>query len=176
MDVKEKVANLSISEQQIVEIARAIFQNASVVVMDEPTSSLTPKEIEKLFDVIDKLKKNNIAIIYITHKIDEIFRIANNVTVLRDGKFISNRSINETSEQILIQDMVGRKVDQKFERPIKSFSEVQMNVDNLSTKSKLTNISFKLHKGEILGFFGLMGAGRTELAKQLDMIIFHLAK
>ena len=135
--------------------------------MDEPTSSLTPKEIEKLFDVIDKLKKNNIAIIYITHKIDEIFRIANNVTVLRDGKFISNRSINETSEQILIQDMVGRKVDQKFERPIKSFSEVQMNVDNLSTKSKLTNISFKLHKGEILGFFGLMGAGRTELAKAI---------
>ena len=167
LDVKEKVANLSISEQQIVEIARAIFQNASVVVMDEPTSSLTPKEIEKLFDVIDKLKKNNIAIIYITHKIDEIFRIANNVTVLRDGKFISNRSIKETSEQILIQDMVGRNVDQKFERPIKSFSEVQMNVDNLSTKSKLTNISFKLHKGEILGFFGLMGAGRTELAKAI---------
>ena len=167
LDVKEKVANLSISEQQIVEIARAIFQNASVVVMDEPTSSLTPKEIEKLFDVIDRLKKNNISIIYITHKIDEIFRIANNVTVLRDGKFISNRSINETSEQILIQDMVGRKVNQKFERPIKSFSEVQMNVDNLSTKSKLTNISFKLHKGEILGFFGLMGAGRTELAKAI---------
>ena len=135
--------------------------------MDEPTSSLTPKEIEKLFDVIDRLKKNNISIIYITHKIDEIFRIANNVTVLRDGKFISNRSINETSEQILIQDMVGRKVDQKFERPIKSFSEVQMSVDNLSTKSKLTNISFKLHKGEILGFFGLMGAGRTELAKAI---------
>ena len=167
LDVRDKVANLSISEQQIVEIARAIFQNASVVVMDEPTSSLTPKEIEKLFEVIDRLKKNNIAIIYITHKIDEIFKIADNVTVLRDGKFISNRDISDISEENLIQDMVGRKVDQKFERLTESFSETQMRVVNLSTKTKLRNISFKLHKGEILGFFGLMGAGRTELAKAI---------
>ena len=167
LDVRDKVANLSISEQQIVEIARAIFQNASVVVMDEPTSSLTPKEIEKLFEVIDRLKKNNIAIIYITHKIDEIFKIADNVTVLRDGKFISNRDISDISEENLIQDMVGRKVDQKFERLTESFSETQMRVVNLSTKTKLKNISFKLHKGEILGFFGLMGAGRTELAKAI---------
>ena len=85
--------------------------------MDEPTSSLTPNEIEKLFEVIENLKNNNIAIIYITHKIDEIFRIANEVTVLRDGKFISHRDIKDTSEEILIQDMVGRKVDQKFDRP-----------------------------------------------------------
>ena len=135
--------------------------------MDEPTSSLTPKEIEKLFEVIDKLKKNNIAIIYITHKIDEIFKIADNVTVLRDGKFISHKNISEISEENLIQDMVGRKVDQKFERPKASFNETQLSVINLSTKTKLNNISFKLHKGEILGFFGLMGAGRTELAKAI---------
>ena len=167
LNVKEKVANLSISEQQIVEIARAIFQNASVVVMDEPTSSLTPNEIEKLFEVIENLKKNNIAIIYITHKIDEIFKIANEVTVLRDGKLISNRDINDTSEEILIQDMVGRKVEQKFERPNKSFDKVLMNIKNISTKSKLKDISFDLYKGEILGFFGLMGAGRTELAKAI---------
>ena len=167
LNVREKVANLSISEQQIIEIARAIFQNASIVVMDEPTSSLTPKEIDKLFQVIERLKNNNISIIYITHKIDEIFKIANDVTVLRDGKFISYRNISETSEEILIQDMVGRKVDQQFKRSIKSFNDVQMNVKNLSTLSKLDNISFKLHKGEILGFFGLMGAGRTELAKAI---------
>ena len=167
LNVKEKVANLSISEQQIVEIARAIFQNASVVVMDEPTSSLTPNEIEKLFEVIENLKKNNIAIIYITHKIDEIFKIANEVTVLRDGKLISHRSIKDTSEEILIQDMVGRKVEQKFDRPVKSFDKVLMNINNISTKSKLKNISFNLYKGEILGFFGLMGAGRTELAKAI---------
>ena len=167
LNVKEKVVNLSISEQQIVEIARAIFQNASVVVMDEPTSSLTPNEIEKLFEVIENLKKNNIAIIYITHKIDEIFKIANEVTVLRDGKLISHRDIKDTSEEILIQDMVGRKVEQKFDRPIKSFDKVLMNIKNISTKSKLKDISFNLYKGEILGFFGLMGAGRTELAKAI---------
>jgi len=167
LNVKEKVVDLSISEQQIVEIARAIFQNALVVVMDEPTSSLTPNEIEKLFEVIENLKKNNIAIIYITHKIDEIFKIANEVTVLRDGKLISNRDINDTSEEILIQDMVGRKVEQKFERPNKSFDKVLMNIKNISTKSKLKDISFDLYKGEILGFFGLMGAGRTELAKAI---------
>ena len=167
LNVKEKVVNLSISEQQIVEIARAIFQNASVVVMDEPTSSLTPNEIEKLFEVIENLKKNNIAIIYITHKIDEIFKIANEVTVLRDGKLISHRDIKDTSEEILIQDMVGRKVEQKFDRPIKSFDKVLMNINNISTKSKLKDISFNLYKGEILGFFGLMGAGRTELAKAI---------
>ena len=167
LNVKEKVANLSISEQQIVEIARAIFQNASVVVMDEPTSSLTPNEIQKLFEAIENLKKNNIAIIYITHKIDEIFKIANEVTVLRDGKLISHRDIKDTSEEILIQDMVGRKVEQKFDRPVKSFDKVLMNINNISTKSKLKDISFNLYKGEILGFFGLMGAGRTELAKAI---------
>ena len=167
LNVKEKVANLSISEQQIVEIARAIFQNAAVVVMDEPTSSLTPNEIEKLFEVIENLKSNNIAIIYITHKIDEIFKIANEVTVLRDGKLISHRNIKDTSEEILIQDMVGRKVDQKFDRPVKSFDKILMNIKNISTKSKLKDVSFNLYKGEILGFFGLMGAGRTELAKAI---------
>ena len=167
LNIKAKVVDLSISEQQIVEIARAIFQNALVVVMDEPTSSLTPNEIEKLFEVIENLKKNNIAIIYITHKIDEIFKIANEVTVLRDGKLISNRDINDTSEEILIQDMVGRKVEQKFDRPNKSFDKVLMNIKNISTKSKLKDISFDLYKGEILGFFGLMGAGRTELAKAI---------
>ena len=135
--------------------------------MDEPTSSLTPNEIEKLFEVIENLKKNNIAIIYITHKIDEIFKIANEVTVLRDGKLISHRDIKDTSEEILIQDMVGRKVEQKFDRPIKSFDKVLMNIKNISTKSKLKDISFNLYKGEILGFFGLMGAGRTELAKAI---------
>ena len=166
LNVKEKVANLSISEQQIVEIARAIFQNASVVVMDEPTSSLTPNEIEKPFEVIENLKNNNIAIIYITHKIDEIFKIANEVTVLRDGKLISHRDIKDTSEEILIQDMVGRKVDQKFDRPNKSFDKILMSIKNISTKSKLKDISFNLYKGEILGF-GLMGAGRTELAKAI---------
>jgi len=162
---KTKISDLSISQQQMVEIARAVYQNASIVIMDEPTSSLTPNEIEKLFDVIENLKNNNIAILYVTHKIDEIFKIADEVTVLRDGKHISNRLIFDTSEEILITDMVGRKVEAAFERPKSINKNIVMSVKNISTKSKLKNISFDLSKGEILGFFGLMGAGRTELAK-----------
>ncbi len=167
LKVNEKISDLSISEQQIVEIARAIFQKASIVVMDEPTSSLTPNEIKKLFNVINNLKKNNIAILYITHKIDEIFQIADEVTVLRDGKLISNRPINQTSEEILVNDMVGRAVESSFERTLIANKENVLTVKNLTTKTKLKNVSFDLSKGEILGFFGLMGAGRTELAKAI---------
>jgi ribose transport system ATP-binding protein len=105
--------------------------------------------------------------LYVTHKIDEIFKIADEVTVLRDGKHISNRSISDTSEEILITDMVGRKVEATFERPKSIDKNIVMRVKNISTKSKLKNISFELSKGEILGFFGLMGAGRTELAKAI---------
>ena len=167
LDPKAKISDLSISQQQMVEIAKAVFQNASVVIMDEPTSSLTPNEIEKLFNVIENLKNNNIAILYVTHKIDEIFQIADEVTVLRDGKHISNRLISDTSEEILITDMVGRKIEAFFERPDSIVKNTVMSVKNISTNSKLKNISFDLSKGEILGFFGLMGAGRTELAKAL---------
>ena len=167
LDPRAIVSDLSISQQQMVEIARAVFQNASIVIMDEPTSSLTPNEIKKLFDVIENLKKNNIAILYVTHKIEEIFQIADEVTVLRDGKHISNRPISETTEEILITDMVGRKVEASFERPTSISEEKVMKVKGISTKAKLNNISFDLSKGEILGFFGLMGAGRTELAKAL---------
>ena len=167
LDPRAIVSDLSISQQQMVEIARAVFQNASIVIMDEPTSSLTPNEIKKLFDVIENLKKNNIAILYVTHKIEEIFQIADEVTVLRDGKHISNRPISETTEEILITDMVGRKVETSFERPTSISEEKVMKVKGISTKAKLNNISFDLSKGEILGFFGLMGAGRTELAKAL---------
>ena len=167
LNPKAKISDLSISQQQMVEIARAVFHNAAVVIMDEPTSSLTPNEIKKLFDVIENLKNNNIAILYVTHKIDEIFKIADEVTVFRDGKHISNRQINETSEEILINDMVGRKVEASFKRPKLINDKKIMNVKNLSTKTKLNNISFSLSRGEILGFFGLMGAGRTELAKAI---------
>ena len=135
--------------------------------MDEPTSSLTPNEIEKLFTVIKNLRKQNIAILYVTHKIDEIFRIADEVTVLRDGRFISHRMIDETTEEQIVKDMVGREVDTAFERPIEISNEMILHVNEISTKSKLKKISFNLAKGEILGFFGLVGAGRTELAKAI---------
>ena len=168
LNPKSKISDLSISQQQMVEIARAVFKNASVVIMDEPTSSLTPNEIEKLFTVIKNLKQNNIAILYVTHKIDEIFKIADEVTVLRDGQHISNKLISETNEELIIKDMVGRTVNATFERP-KDISRAKtvMKVKQVSSKNKINNVSFDLHEGEILGFFGLMGAGRTELAKAI---------
>jgi len=166
LNPKSKISDLSISQQQMVEIARAVFKNASVVIMDEPTSSLTPNEIEKLFTVIKNLKQNNIAILYVTHKIDEIFKIADEVTVLRDGQHISNKLISETNEELIIKDMVGRTVNATFERPKDILSaKTVMKVEKISSKNKIKNVSFDLHEGEILGFFGLMGAGRTELAK-----------
>ncbi len=166
LNPKSKIADLSISQQQMVEIARAVFKNASVVIMDEPTSSLTPNEIEKLFTVIKNLKQNNIAILYVTHKIDEIFKIADEVTVLRDGQHISNKLISETNEELIIKDMVGRTVNATFERPKDILNaKTVMKVNKISSKNKIKNVSFDLHEGEILGFFGLMGAGRTELAK-----------
>ena len=166
LNPKSKISDLSISQQQMVEIARAVFKNASVVIMDEPTSSLTPNEIEKLFTVIKNLKQNNIAILYVTHKIDEIFKIADEVTVLRDGQHISNKLISETNEELIIKDMVGRTVNATFERPKDILNaKTVMKVNKISSKNKIKNVSFDLHEGEILGFFGLMGAGRTELAK-----------
>ena len=145
----------------MVEIARAVFHKASVVIMDEPTSSLTPNEIKKLFDVIENLKNDNIAILYVTHKIDEIFEIADEVTVFRDGKHISNRKITDTSEEILINDMVGRKVEASFKRPeLKNHNKV-MSVKNISTKTKLKN---KIVNGESLAYF----------AKQLNFNYYNL--
>jgi ribose transport system ATP-binding protein len=167
LNAKTKTSDLSISEQQMVEIAKAVSKNALLVVMDEPTSSLTPNEIDKLFNVIDNLKKQNIAILYVTHKIDEIFRIADEVTVLRDGKFISHKDISATDEETIVTDMVGRKVDLLYQRKGTQSEEILLRVKDLSTKDKLNDISFDLFKGEILGFFGLMGAGRTELAKAI---------
>ena len=168
LNPKSKISDLSISQQQMVEIARAVFKNASLVIMDEPTSSLTPNEIDKLFTVIKNLKQNNIAILYVTHKIDEIFQIADEVTVLRDGQHISNKLISESSEETIIKDMVGRTVNATFERPVDiSSAKTVMKVKQISSKNKINNVSFDLHEGEILGFFGLMGAGRTELAKAI---------
>ena len=156
LNPKSKISDLSISQQQMVEIARAVFKNASLVIMDEPTSSLTPNEIDKLFTVIKNLKQNNIAILYVTHKIDEIFQIADEVTVLRDGQHISNKLISESSEETIIKDMVGRTVNATFERPVDiSSAKTVMKVKQISSKNKINNVSFDLHEGEILGFLDL---------------------
>ena len=167
VDAAAKVGDLPLSQQQMVEIARALAHRASVVVMDEPTSCLTPKEVDLLFKVIRRLTDLGIAVLYVTHKLDEVFEIADTVTVLRDGRHISTKPTSEHTEDSLIQDMIGRRIETLFPRSRKRAGAAPiLSVEGLST-AKLRDISFEVRAGEILGFFGLMGAGRTELAKAI---------
>jgi ABC-type sugar transport system ATPase subunit len=168
VDPAAKVGNLPLSQQQMVEIARALAHEARIVVMDEPTSSLTPNEVALLFGVIRRLTSLGIAVVYVTHKLDEVFEIADTVTVLRDGRHISTKPIGEHTNDSLIQDMIGRRIENLFPRArAAARDEVVVAVEDLSTGTKLKNVSFEARAGEVLGFFGLMGAGRTELAKAI---------
>ena len=160
------VRRLSISQQQLVEISRSLTANAKIIVMDEPTASLTNKEIDYLFEQIEKLKKANVAIIYISHKIEEIFRIADSFTVLRDGKLIATEPVKEMTNDKLIKYMVGRELSKMYDFQKLETGETVLEVKNLTTKD-VRNVNFELKKGEILGFSGLVGAGRTELARAL---------
>lgn len=167
-----KLVSLSVAEAQMVEIAKAISYNADIIVMDEPTSAITEKEVVKLFEVINSLKKSGKAIIYISHKLDEIFKIVDYVTVLRDGTTIGTKPISELDEKKLISMMVGRDLNDIFPKERADIGDVCLEVKNFTQGEKFKNINFNLHKGEILGISGLMGAGRTELVES----IFGLSK
>lgn len=167
IDVRQKVGELSIAKQQMVEISRALLTNARLIVMDEPTSSLTQAEIEQLFLQIEKLKRSKIAIIYISHRMDEIFRVADSVSVLRDGDLIGTDLAENLDTDKIISMMVGRQLSEIYLREVQlNPGEECLKVCNFNN-SKLHNISFSLRKGEILGFAGLVGAGRTELARAI---------
>jgi ribose transport system ATP-binding protein len=168
VDPTARTGSLPVSQQQMVEIARALAHEARVVVMDEPTSSLTPNEVALLFTVIRRLTALGIAVVYVSHKLDEVFEIADTVTVLRDGRHISTRPVSEHTSETLIQDMIGRRIDNLFPRKRgPAGSKVALSVEGVSTAKKLKDVSFEARTGEVLGFFGLMGAGRTELAKAI---------
>ena len=168
VDPAARVGDLPVSQQQMVEIARALAHEARIVVMDEPTSSLTPTEVKLLFDVIRRLTGLGIAVLYVSHKLEEIFEIADTVTVLRDGRLISTRPVGEHDEDSLIHDMIGRPIDVLFPRTRdKAAGREALRVEGLNTASGIVDVSFSAHAGEVLGFFGLMGAGRTELAKAI---------
>jgi ABC-type sugar transport system ATPase subunit len=168
VDPAARTGSLPVSQQQMVEIARALAHEARVVVMDEPTSSLTPNEVALLFAVIRRLAALGIAVLYVSHKLDEVFEIADTVTVLRDGRHISTKPIAEHTNDTLIQDMIGRRIEKLFPRQRGAAgTKVALSVAGLSTVRKLRDISFEARAGEVLGFFGLMGAGRTELAKAI---------
>jgi inositol transport system ATP-binding protein len=167
LDVNTKVKNLSIAQMQQVEIAKAISNNAKVIIMDEPTSALSEAEVNALFNIIDDLKSKNIAIIYISHKLHEIFKIADQITVLRDGKHISTKNKNETNQKELISMMVGREIADLFPKNEQNFGKLILSVKNLGVKDVFSNISFEVKAGEVLGIAGLVGAGRTEIARAI---------
>ncbi len=161
------VENLSAAQKQLVEITKVLSYGVKLVVMDEPTSSLTTGEAEKLFAIIESLKKKGITFIYISHKLDEIFRLADHVTVVRDGKVIETRAVGDFTHDEIIERMVGRSVDTEYPRKNCPIGEVVLKAENITREGVIRNISFELHRGEILGFAGLVGSGRTELAEAI---------
>ena len=160
-----KMKELSISEMQMVEIVKALSYAARLIIMDEPTSAISEKEVEKLFEVIGKLKEKNISIIYISHKIEEIYKIADDITILRDGEYIDTCSAKILLYDDLIKKMVGRELKEIFPKENIELKETVLEVRNFNKADKFSDISFCLRKQEILGIAGLMGAGRTELAE-----------
>lgn len=162
---KKLVASLSVAEQQLVEIAKALAIDARLVIMDEPTATLTGQEIEHLFDVIHTLTARGVAVLYISHRLDEIFRIANRVTVMRDGKLVATLPRDEIDEAKLINLMVGRAIANLYPKPPSAIGEVIFQAKGISRGSILHDCSFTIRAGEIVGFAGLIGAGRTELAR-----------
>jgi inositol transport system ATP-binding protein len=167
IDPKTKMINLSIANMQMVEIATAISHNADLIIMDEPTSAITDKEVDHLFEIINSLKEKGVSIIYISHKMDEIFRICDEITVFRDGQYIGTSLASETNQESLIRMMVGREIKQVFHKEEAEIGDVALAVKNLSRAGKFQNISFEVRKGEILGIAGLMGSGRTEVIESI---------
>ena len=160
---------MSVSQRQMVEIAKAVSYDAKVIVLDEPTSSLTEREVQKLFSIVNDLKKKGVSFVYISHKMDEIFEICDEVSVLRDGKLIMTKPTKETNMNELIAAMVGRSLDKRFPDVDNTPGEDYLEIDDLSTKyePRLENVSFKVKKGEIFGLYGLVGAGRSELLESI---------
>ena len=169
IDPKARIDSLSVAERQMVEIAKAVSYDSKIVVLDEPTSSLTEQEVEILFGIINKLRDNGVGIIYISHKMDEILRISDYITIFRDGKWVATRPSKELTNEKIIALMVGRELDNVYPPKTNVPGETLLEVKNLTGKYMPTvkDASFKLRKGEILGVAGLVGARRTELIETI---------
>ena len=167
VNARAKVLGLSIAQQQMVEVAKALSLNADLIAMDEPTSALTERETEVLFDVMRSLKEQGVSLIFISHRLEEIFQVADRVTVLRDGQFIGTVPITELDEDHIVRMMVGRELGEMYPRTEGQRREVVLEADNLHDGRELHGVDLKLHRGEILGIAGLVGAGRTALAETL---------
>lgn len=160
-----KLRSLSVSDIQMIEILKAIGNDSQIIIMDEPTSAITNKEVEILFKKIQDLKSRGTSIIYISHKMDEIFRIADEITVFRDGKSIVTKSVTDWTMDQVVECMVGRKIENQYPKQEISIGEELMRVEGLSQPEIFQDVSFHINSGEIVGFAGLMGAGRTEIMR-----------
>ncbi|HYE67393.1 MAG TPA: sugar ABC transporter ATP-binding protein, partial [Anaerovoracaceae bacterium] len=169
IDIKPKtiMRYLSVAETQLVEIVKAISLESKIVIMDEPTSAITEKEVLVLFEQIRRLKEQGVSIIYISHKMDEIFTIADKITVLRDGVFAGTGETEELNRDILISMMVGREIREVYPKEDTEIKEVVLEVQNLNRGKKVNNVSFQLHGGEVLGIAGLVGSGRSEMVETI---------
>ncbi len=172
IDARSLVKDLSIAKQQMVEITKAVATNSKILVMDEPTSSISEKEVENLFNIMRDLTSHGVGIIYISHKMSELSEICDRVTVMRDGEYVGTKVVKDTSRDDLIAMMVGRQLTSYYERDFIEPGEEVLKVENITDNKRVFNVSFNLKKGEIVGFAGLVGAGRSETMQA----IFGLTK
>ena len=167
MDSHTKIKDLGMAQKQMVEIAKALTFDSKILIFDEPTASLTQREVDALFEIIKTLKAKGVGIVYISHRLEEIFDICDRVTVVRDGRYISTKNVAETNKDELVADMVGRSMDNYYPKSETQIGQTLFDVQNLSVEGVLEDINITINKGEIVGFAGLAGSGRTELAEAI---------
>jgi len=167
VDPKIKITELSPAMQEMVAIAKTVHRNARLIIFDEPTALLTNEEVEILFNIIATLKERGVSIIYISHRLEEIFRICDTVTIFKDGEHVDSLNVKETNEDELINKMVGRNISEMYSIAHQNHGKEILSVKNISRKGHFKNISFDVHEGEIFGFFGLVGSGRTEIVRTI---------
>ncbi|MCT8672776.1 sugar ABC transporter ATP-binding protein [Glaesserella parasuis] len=168
MDVTVKMSEVSVAKAQLVAIATAVSNDAKIIIMDEPTTALTEMEVEQLYKIIDAVKKRGIAIIFISHKLDEVFKVSDEITVIRDGQYVDTKATTDVTKEELISMMVGRDMSEMFQRERFELSdEIVLEIKNFTRAGKYEDISFSVRKGEIFGIAGLVGAGRSEIVESL---------